>query len=80
MRSVGGMAEWSKAAVLKTVVVQATAGSNPAPTAILYLMWRGARVVDPGCLLSSYGESHHGFESHPLRHFSCACSSVDQSI
>jgi hypothetical protein len=28
------MAEWLKAAVLKTVVRQRTAGSNPAPSAI----------------------------------------------
>ncbi len=26
------MAEWTKAAVLKTVVAQATVGSNPTPT------------------------------------------------
>ncbi len=29
------MAEWSKAAVLKTVVPQGTVGSNPTPTAIV---------------------------------------------
>ena len=29
------MAEWSKAAVLKTVVPQGTVGSNPTPTAII---------------------------------------------
>jgi hypothetical protein len=29
----GGMAEWLKAAVLKTVVPKGTAGSNPAPSA-----------------------------------------------
>ena len=60
----GGMAEWTKAAVLKTVVAKATVGSNPTPTATL---WRGAGVVELDCLLSSYGESHRGFESHPLR-------------
>ncbi len=30
------MAEWTKAAVLKTVVAQVTVGSNPTPTATLY--------------------------------------------
>ena len=29
----GGMAEWSKAAVLKTVEVNASVGSNPTPSA-----------------------------------------------
>jgi hypothetical protein len=29
----GGMAEWSKAAVLKTVVPKGTVGSNPTPSA-----------------------------------------------
>ena len=32
----GGMAEWTKAAVLKTVVAQVTVGSNPTPTATQY--------------------------------------------
>ena len=59
------MAEWTKAAVLKTVVAQATVGSNPTPTAIR----RGAGVVELDCLLSSYGVSHRGFESHPLRFY-----------
>ena len=30
----GGMAEWLKAAVLKTVVPRGTVGSNPTPSAI----------------------------------------------
>ena len=59
------MAEWTKAAVLKTVMVQAIVGSNPTPTAIR----RGAGVVELDCLLSSYGASHRGFESHPLRSY-----------
>ncbi len=29
------MAEWTKAAVLKTVMAQAIVGSNPTPTAII---------------------------------------------
>ena len=29
----GGMAEWLKAAVLKTVVLKGTVGSNPTPSA-----------------------------------------------
>ena len=60
------MAEWTKAAVLKTVVAQVTVGSNPTPTAI-FEIGRGAGVVELDCLLSSYGVSHRGFESHPLR-------------
>jgi hypothetical protein len=32
------MAEWLKAAVLKTVVPQGTAGSNPAPSAIFFFI------------------------------------------
>ena len=59
------MAEWTNAAVLKTVMAKAIVGSNPTPTATL--IWRGAGVVELDCLLSSYGESHRGFESHPLR-------------
>ncbi len=59
------MAEWTKAAVLKTVMAQAIVGSNPTPTAIR----RGAGVVELDCLLSSYGVSHRGFESHPLRSY-----------
>ena len=31
----GGMAEWTKAAVLKTVMAKAIVGSNPTPTAII---------------------------------------------
>jgi hypothetical protein len=30
----GGMAEWTKAAVLKTAVGQPTGGSNPSPSAL----------------------------------------------
>ncbi len=57
------MAEWTNAAVLKTVMAKAIVGSNPTPTAIR----RGAGVVELDRLLSDYGESHRGFESHPLR-------------
>ena len=43
----GGMAEWSKAAVLKTVEVHASVGSNPTPSAnknccaifMLFFLW-----------------------------------------
>ena len=45
-------------------MAKAIVGSNPTPTAIIR---RGAGVVELDCLLSSYGESHRGFESHPLR-------------
>ena len=34
-RHYGGVAEWSKAAVLKTVVPQGTVGSNPTTSAIV---------------------------------------------
>ena len=53
-------------------MAKAIVGSNPTPAA----MRRGAGVVELDCLLSSYGESHRGFESHPLRSIR-ACSSVD---
>ena len=38
----GEMAEWSKAAVLKTVVEQSTGGSNPSLSAIKFIQhdWR----------------------------------------
>jgi hypothetical protein len=46
----GGMAEWSKAAVLKTVEVNASVGSNPTPSAnkiasqfYLRISWCSAR-------------------------------------
>ena len=32
----GGMAEWLKAAVLKTVECQSSVGSNPTPSAIFF--------------------------------------------
>ena len=34
----GGVAEWSNAAVLKTVIVKAIGGSNPSPSAIQEFM------------------------------------------
>ena len=34
-RDFGGLAEWSKAAVLKTVEGKPSVGSNPTPTAII---------------------------------------------
>ena len=50
------MTEWTIVAVLKTVVARVTVGSNPTPTAIEKACCRrGARVVESGCLLSSYG-------------------------
>ena len=33
LRKPGGVTEWLKVTVLKTVVAQATAGSNPVPSA-----------------------------------------------
>lgn len=34
---IGGMAEWTKAAVLKTAVAKVTGGSNPSPTATYHV-------------------------------------------
>ncbi len=41
----GGVAEWTKAAVLKTAVPQGTGGSNPSPSASdeRRTTWSGAR-------------------------------------
>ena len=38
----GGVAEWSKAAVLKTVECNSSQGSNPCPTAIILKRLRNA--------------------------------------
>lgn len=38
-RADGGLAEWSKAVDLKSIVGQPTAGSNPAPSAISNLFF-----------------------------------------
>ena len=50
----GGMAEWTKAVVLKTIVAHATGGSNPSSSAFLQLnsIWGDAGVDDRGRLLS----------------------------
>ena len=63
----GGMAEWTKATVLKTVLVQANGGSNPSSSALITALaelanpeksgfvddnWGDARVDDWGRLLS----------------------------
>ena len=57
----GEMAEWSIAAVLKTVVLRGTGGSNPSLSAkkqwlllffMLIICWRGARVVEEARLES----------------------------
>ena len=40
----GGMAEWSKAAVLKTVEVHASVGSNPTPSATLF--WKNGEMAE----------------------------------
>jgi hypothetical protein len=48
------MAEWTKAAVLKTAVGQPTGGSNPSPSAFKMRYNRGgAGVVERGRLLSA---------------------------
>ncbi len=53
----GGVSEWSKVTVLKTVVAQATVGSNPTPSAtILYLL------VTPSPSSPSQGEGEEFLE------------------
>ena len=37
LKAIGWMAERSKAAVLKTVEVQASGGSNPSPSVLVYI-------------------------------------------
>ncbi len=67
------MSEWFKEAVLKTVELQGSGGSNPSLSGInrekiIYIQWRGARAVESGSLLRSCTHSgYRGFESHPLR-------------
>jgi hypothetical protein len=64
------MAEWTKAAVLKTAVGQPTGGSNPSPSAFKIGYNRGgAGVVERGRLLSACRgiNLYRGFESHPPR-------------
>ena len=57
------MAEWLKAAVLKTVVLRGTGGSNP-PCSVR----KGARVAESGSLLRSCSpKGFRGFESPSLR-------------
>ena len=47
----GGMAEWSKAAVLKTVECNSSVGSNPTPSAI-YCPGEMAELAEGARLLS----------------------------
>src|SRR4030065_2825861 len=56
----GGMAEWLKAAVLKTAEARASVGSNPTPSATMRQDRRGGRV---GCreppAKRLYGQDSH---------------------
>jgi hypothetical protein len=70
----GGMTERLKVTVLKTVVAQATVGSNPTPSACppprgILGCWGGARVADWARLLSECWDLNlsRGFESRPPR-------------
>ena len=70
----GGMTERLKVTVLKTVVAQATVGSNPTPSACppprgILGRWGGARVADWARLLSECWDLNlsRGFESRPPR-------------
>ena len=57
---------WTKAAVLAFNIGRY--GANHRGFKFTFItMRRGAGVVELDCLLSSYGVSHRGFESHPLR-------------
>ena len=51
---IGWVAEWSKAVVLKTTEVQASAGSNPVPSAFSceagFPRWLGTGAVIPSML------------------------------
>ncbi len=48
------MSERSKEAVLKTVEVQASGGSNPSPSEVLDRIWSDGRVVEGASLLRKY--------------------------
>src|SRR5271157_6223186 len=72
----GGMTERLKVTVLKTVVAQATVGSNPTPSACppprgILGRWGGARVADWARLLSECWDINlsRGFESRPPRSY-----------
>ena len=66
----GGLAERSKAAVLKTVDLNGSAGSNPVSSAIFLLvaeMWESGLIQHLAKV--SYGFPYREFKSHRLRHF-----------
>ncbi len=52
MRSVGGVSEWFKEAVLKTVVPKGTVGSNPTPSATgmaeQFITWDAQIFIEKG--------------------------------
>lgn len=52
---IGGVAEWLKAAVLKTVECQSSVGSNPTSSARTSSKRRNGRVAEGARLLSEYG-------------------------
>ena len=51
----GGMAEWFKAAVLKTVECQSSVGSNPTPSANFKQFGEMAELAEGARLLSECG-------------------------
>ena len=64
----GAVSEWFKEAVLKTVVLQGTGGSNPPCSALAETVWSGDREAEGGSLLRSYTpKGYRGFESPLLR-------------
>ena len=65
------MAEWFKAAVLKTVERRRSGGSNP-PCSVYFMrfIWSGDREAEGGSLLRSYTpKGYRGFKSPLLRTF-----------
>ena len=68
--SIGEVAEWSIAAVLKTVELRGSRGSNPCLSAFFidHIYWRDARVVEEARLESVCAPKvYREFESRSLR-------------
>gem|GEM_PF-2215251 len=67
------MAEWSIAAVLKTVEPQGSGGSNPSLSVLTSRFWR------MGVLLRNIFDSHVHKYASTLK-FSCACPCIKRSL
>ena len=55
----GGLAEWSKAAVLKTVEGKPSVGSNPTPTATFFGLGKTQNTLQPS-LVPCYSSEKRG--------------------